>query len=388
VVKTIFVKNAQKADLSIIEGAMGLFDGVRNQRIKGSSAEIALILGTPVILIVNAEGIAQSLIPLIKGYLNYLTGLNVKGIILNNSSFYHREWVKKSIEEELGVKVLGCLGKNERVKMAERHLGLVPAGENPELRSTIHLLGQWISEELDIDEIIMIAKSSGEIRLEKKEAHLVNKVNNDVAIAIAMDEAFCFCYQDNLDYMHELGADTKYFSPLYDRAIPEADGIYIGGGFPEMFWEQLSGNQSMIQSIIAAYRNRMPIWAECGGFMFLCRQFIDWDGNIHSGVGIIPARIIMTRKLQALGYVEAIALHDSIIAAQGDTYRGHEFHYSTIEGISPDNSGFSLGGYRSDGYVENNLFASYVHLHLRSHPKAARRFIDACAKYKISRTWT
>jgi cobyrinic acid a,c-diamide synthase len=256
VVKTIFVKNAQKADLSIIEGAMGLFDGVRNQRIKGSSAEIALILGTPVILIVNAEGIAQSLIPLIKGYLNYLTGLNVKGIILNNSSFYHREWVKKSIEEELGVKVLGCLGKNERVKMAERHLGLVPAGENPELRSTIHLLGQWISEELDIDEIIMIAKSSGEIRLEKKEAHLVNKVNNDVAIAIAMDEAFCFCYQDNLDYMHELGADTKYFSPLYDRAIPEADGIYIGGGFPEMFWEQLSGNQSMIQSIIAAYRNR------------------------------------------------------------------------------------------------------------------------------------
>ncbi|NLG33181.1 MAG: cobyrinic acid a,c-diamide synthase, partial [Syntrophomonadaceae bacterium] len=126
----------------------------------------------------------------------------------------------------------------------------------------------------------------------------------------------------------------------------------------------------------------MPIWAECGGFMYLCQQFIDWDGGIHSGVGIIPARVIMTRKLQALGYVEAIALHDSIIAVKGDTCRGHEFHYSTIEGINPDNSGFSLGGRRSDGYVKNNLFASFVHLHLRSHPKVARRFIDACARYK------
>lgn len=394
-IKSIFLKNSQDKDISVVEGVMGLFDGARAEHINGSSAHIALILDIPVILVVNVKGMGRSCLAIIKGFKEFEPGLKLSGVILNNAgSDYYKIVLKKCIEEELGVKVLGCLPKNTNITMPERHLGLLPAEENKELKNMLNQMADMVEAEIDLDGIIDIAQSAenSDMGLETAKdldlgVDLGTDLKEKVTIGIARDEAFSFYYQDSLDYLQELGASLQFFSPLNDRTIPKLDGLYLGGGFPEMFLDRLTNNTSMIASIKDAFTRGVPIFAECGGFMYLTKEIIDFEGKSWPGVGIVPACVRMTKRLKALGYVKATALNDSIIANKGDILKGHEFHYSEITGLKQEDAAYSLVGgkgadFRTDGYVKDNLTASYVHFHLRSNAKAAAKFVNACFNYK------
>jgi cobyrinic acid a,c-diamide synthase len=383
VIETIFARNAAGADLSVIEGVMGFYDGGRERGIKGSSAEMSILLQAPVILIVDASGAAQSCIAVAKGFIDYCPEAQIRGVILNQATEYHKTWISPVLEEELGVKVIGCLPRNDRISMPERHLGLLPADENQELRERIGAMADHIAQYLDLDAIRQIAANAPELDWQ----YQLEEAGPPVTIGVARDRAFSFYYQDSLDFLEELGAELAFFSPLDDQSIPPVDGLYIGGGFPEMFLDELSANRGMTDHIRAAFNAGIPIWAECGGFMYLCREILDWEGQSWQAAGIIPARVKMTRRLQALGYIEATAIGDSIIARQGDVLRGHEFHYSIEENLDPANYAFSIeGGIRSapgyDGYNKDNVLASYVHLHLRSNKTAAVNFLKACRQHR------
>jgi len=384
VVKTIFAKNAQNADISVIEGVMGLFDGVRGERLTGSSAHVAMILKAPVILVVNVKGMARSCVALVKGYKEYVSELNLKGIILNNAdSDYYKTILAGAIEDELGVKVLGYLPKDKQITMPERNRGLLPAEENPELSSVINLMADLVETGVDLDGLLTIAESSDFAEFKNYSSKdSTYKQYSNITIGVAKDQAFNFYYQDSLDYLQELGARLVYFSPLKDSSIPDVDGLYIGGGFPEMFIKELSGNQSMITSLHNAHAQGLPIFAESGGFVYLTQKIIDFQGTGWPAVGLVPIEVRMNNRLTALGYVKGTLLKKSIIGEAGQEIKGHEFHYAVTSEISEEESAFSLIGgkgadFRRDGYTKGNLFASYVHIHLRSNPKVALNFLDS-----------
>lgn len=385
-VRQVFTANASRADISIIEGVMGLFDGVKGGSIEGSSADISLLLKAPVILVVNVQAMAQSCVALVKGFRDYHPDVHIKGVVLNHASAYHRTWIQPALENELGLPVLGCLEINDEINMPERHLGLLPAEENQELAGLIEKMAVMIEKQLDLDRMLEIAGQAQEM-----ESAPEKQVKSAcVRIGIARDQAFSFYYQDSLDYLTEMGAYLIPFSPIRDAALPDVDGLYLGGGFPEMFLEALSGNQPMINSINNAFINNMPIYAECGGYMYLCREIEDWEGRLWLGAGLVPARVKMTRRLQALGYIEARALKDSPLAAVGEVLRGHEFHYSRIEAMDNGPNAFAFyGGWNGDGrpegYASGNLIASYLHIPMRSHSRAVARFIEACENHRKNR---
>ena len=384
VVKTVFARNAQSADISVIEGVMGLFDGARGEKLAGSSAHVAMILKAPVILVVDVKGMAKSCVALVKGYKEYVSGLDLKGIVLNNASAdYYKTILTKALEDELGVKVLGCLPKDKYITMPERHRGLLPAEENSELSLAISLMADLVETEVDIDALLTIARDSDSLEFKGYgNKDTLYKQYSNISIGVAKDEAFSFYYQDNLDYLQELGAKLIYFSPLRDSLIPDVDGLYIGGGFPELFMKKLSENQSMITSLQNAHDKGLPIFAENGGFMYLAQRIVDFQGSSWPTVGLVPIEVRITNRLAVLGYVKATFLKKSILGEIGHEIKGHEFHYYVTSEISEEESAFSLVGgkgadFRRDGYTKGNLFASHVHVHLRSNPKVALNFLDS-----------
>lgn len=391
VVKTVFVKNAAGADISIIEGVMGLFDGSKNSRMQGSTAELALLLNAPLILMVNVEGMAQSCAALIKGFLDYEPRLKLRAVVLNNCSEYHQTSLKYDLEKELGIRVLGCLPREAEIIMPSRHLGLLPAEENTELQVAIARMAELIEKNTDLDAIIELARTAEE--MDSSQACLIQadkkqrEVNGQVRIGVAQDAAFSFYYQDSLDYLKELGAELIFFSPMADEFLPEVNGLYIGGGFPEMFLPELADNQSMLYSIRKAHKQGMPIYAECGGLLYLSKYISDFEGRLWPGAGIVAAHASMSKSLKGLGYVEAHLVQDTIIGQKGDILKGHEFHYSTLNDCDDRYAAYKFNGGkgedgRLEGYVQDNLLASYVHLHLRSNPGAAVNFLNACAAFK------
>lgn len=392
VVKQIFLKNAGGADLCLVEGVMGLFDGARGERLKGSSAHIALILDLPVILVVNARGMGRSCLPLIKGFQEYEPRLKLAGVILNNAgSSYYRTEIKTAIEEELGLPVLGCLPRDREIVMPERHLGLLPAEENPRLQTVLAQMADLVEGAVDLEGLLQVAAGAPALTGPPPAGEEApGRAAGPVVIGVARDEAFSFYYQDNLDFLAELGASLVYFSPLRDRELPSVDGLYLGGGFPEMFLPELAGNGAMKESLRRAFAGGMPMVAECGGFVYLAETIVDFAGNSWEGVGLVPATARMEERLAALGYVEARALRESPLAEQGDCLRGHEFHYSVMAGLPEAKAAYVVtgGGRRkpqTEGYVDRHLVASYLHLHWRSNPRAAARFVDRCRQYRRTR---
>ncbi len=391
VVKAVFAKNAVRADIAIIEGVMGLYDGANNNRLAGSTAELALLLKAPVVLVVNVQGMAQSATALIKGYMDYEPQLNLAAVVLNNASEYHQTVLKKQLEEELGIKVLGCLPRQNDIRMPSRHLGLLPAEENSELQMAIAGMAQLVEQYIDVEAVVQMAQAAEPLSASPQDcfspARNEQIASRSIRIGVAQDNAFTFYYQDSLDYLEEMGAQIVSFSPLNDVGLPEVDGLYMGGGFPEMFLAQLAENHTMLSAIQIARQENMPIYAECGGFLYLSETIRDFAGKVWPAAGIIPAQACLGQSLAGLGYIEARLEQDSILGNKGELLRGHEFHYSTVSGLDENNSAYQLRGGkglpgRLDGYVEGNLLASYVHLHLRSNPAAADKFMKACMKYK------
>jgi cobyrinic acid a,c-diamide synthase len=380
-VKNLFISSSVKSDISIIEGVMGLFDG-KGKKGVSSTAEIAKTLQAPVILIIDAGKMAQSGAALAYGYKKYDPSLNIQGVILNNIvSLRHYRLLKEAIEDEpVNLEVMGYIPRQKELALPERHLGLVPTQESKKLEAFIDDLIQLIENNIDLEKVLNLADTSNEIdsikeRVNKKE----EKIN--VKLGIAYDEAFNFYYQLNLELLKKRGAELVYFSPIHDTKLPEVDGIYFGGGFPESFLDKLAKNKTMKQDIKEKIIQGMPAYAECGGLMYLSESIIDKKGKIHPMVGLLPGQTEMQDSLQEMGYREITSLRNNIILDKGAKARGHVFHYSSLTNLSASiNKCYHIEDDKLEGYSPfDNVLVSYLHLHFASNPDIVNNFLQRLA---------
>ena len=389
-----FCHHSGPADIAVIEGVMGLFDGLGSEAMTGSSAQIAALTGAPVVLVVNARGMAASAAALINGFVGFDPAVRVAGVIFNNvGSDSHAELLKETLTSHCpGIAWCGWLPRNEQLVIPERHLGLVTADDNPLPPGFINLLADLAERHLELDVLMTLSatrpattypgsdtESKEEVPPRSERLNLTPPV-----IAVAQDSAFCFCYPDNLRLLREAGADTVFFSPLADDALPPGtSGIYLPGGYPELHAARLAANSAMRESIRSAIRQDVPVYAECGGFVYLTEGLSDGADF----VGIFPVRARMLEKRKALGYRKVEIMSDSIIGSAGTVARGHEFHYSevcrmpsSVERIyRASRRGEQLG---LEGYCHRRCLASYIHLHFGSNPALADSFVQAC-KYTM-----
>ncbi len=371
-----FTRASNGADICIIEGVMGLFDGVDSTEI-ASTAHIAKILDVPVLLVINAHGASRSIAAVVKGFSEFDCGVNIEGIILNNTGSKRHIDIIKDVLFNAGIKakIIGALPGNKEISIPSRHLGLHMACEN---RTRIEELASFIEQHIDLDCVNTIAE-----RFKIPENSLKEQKNRyDVKIGIASDSSFCFYYEDTFDAMKQSGAELVFFSPMCDR-LPDVDGIYLGGGYPELFAKELESSNTR-HEIKKAADDGMPIYGECGALLYLCNS-LETD-RTYRMAGIFGASSRMTGKLQALGYTEADTVLDSPIARKGKVIRGHEFHYSVTECDRDSNLVYELRRGKGiiegrDGLLEHNTMASYMHTHPASNP--FDEFIQQCKMYKL-----
>lgn len=376
---SMFVRTFVDADVAVIEGVMGLYDGGRDGI--ASTATIAKLLDTPVILVVNARSAGESVAAVVLGFLRYDPSVRIVGVVVNQlGSTSHAQMVREAVER-LGVPILGMLRRDESLQVPERHLGLLPVTEN-DTGEVTRKFGTMAAASLDIKQIELLARQAPMLN-EPSPERAQSKF--PVRIGIAQDEAFSFYYPESLSMLSELGAELVPFSPLRDETLPDVDGIILGGGFPEMFLPQLSANRSMQESFREAVESGIPLYAECGGYMYLSTEVVDFDGVSYPLAGVIPAVCHMEKQLQTVGYVEARALSDNLLCRTGETLRGHEFHFSRMETTAP--AAFRMRKTRNDseteaGFAAGNLLASYLHIHFAGNVAAARRLMEACTTYR------
>lgn len=379
--KKIFLSASEEADISIIEGVMGLYDGGRGGI--SSTAQIAKALNAPVLLVIDVRSMGESAAAIAKGFRDYDPEVDLRGVIVNRyGSENHREMVCEAIKR-LGLPVVGAVPRNREAEVRERHLGLLPVEENGN-REHIENVRKMIEPAIDFDTLLKIAQSAPPLRAENNAAPRAEK---RVTIAVARDEAFSFYYPESIAVLEAAGAEIVNFSPLNDEKIPDCGGLIFGGGFPEVFAARLAANTAMKESIAGAAASGMPIYAECGGFMYLTREIKDFDGAAHRMCGLIPMSCKMNDSLRTVGYVTAKALSDNVIAKKGEELRGHEFHFSSAEAGCEIPRAFQFTKNRTGesycaGYAKDNILGSYLHLHFAGFPKAAEMFVERCAGYR------
>lgn len=377
----IFVKNAANADIAVVEGVMGLFDGYDGKTEAGSTAQMAKWLGLPVLLVASARSMARSAAALVQGFERFDNDLNFVGIIFNNiGSKRHLAYLRDALEDTVRMPLLGGIVRDKELEMPERHLGLVTRDENPLSGDYLDQLADCIEQSIDLDSLIRQLPS---VSCQWSADTGGPAKNSKVKIGIARDKAFCFYYQDNLDMLRTAGADLVFFSPLKETKLPKnLDGLYFGGGYPELFAETLSENRSLCSEIKEMSQAGMPIYGECGGFMYLCTGIIDMDGQGFPMTGCFPFTCTMQHKLSALGYRNITFTQKTILGDPGINIRGHEFHYSETD-ASPGNvqtvcEASDRKGVEKQvrGYQTNNTLGSYVHLHFGSNPVVAENFVN------------
>lgn len=387
-VREMFLRSAAGADISIIEGVMGLYDG-RGSGGEGSTAHVARVLEAPVILVLDARSMARSAAAIVLGYKNFEPGLDLCGVILNRvGSERHFLLLKEAIQSATGVPVLGRVSHSAEMELPERHLGLLPTAEKNNLSHLLDLLAQTVSETLDLEELVKAARAASALAPPGLRVFPEEPAKPDVSIGLVMDQAFNFYYRDGLDLLEALGARLVPCSALEGKLPSGLDGLYIGGGFPEMFAGDIAGNLEFIEGVKGGIKKGMPVYAECGGMMFLSRSIKDFSGREYPMAGIIPAETVMLKKRAALGYVTALALKDSILCPSGRRIRGHEFHYSVLQGLNPQDHAYLLEKEgevepRPDGYTCGSLLASYLHIHFAGCPEEAVNFVNACRNYRL-----
>lgn len=390
-VKNIFVKNSSDADISIIEGVMGMHDGFGIEKDSGSSAHVAKILNVPVILVLNAKAMALSSAAVVKGFTDFDTDVKIAGVIVNNiMGEKHFRLIKDSVEKYTDVKVLGYLPTDKDFELSSRHLGLVPSYEVEDLLSKVEKIADTIEKYIDFEEIVKIANVEWkETTVYKKEDKIVEQ---PVRIGIAYDKAFNFYYKDSLELLEEYGAEIVKFSPVNDKSLPEnLDAIYFGGGFPEVFTKDLEDNYQMKKAIVDKLQEGMPYLAECGGLMYLSNKLINFDGSVSSMTGWFDFDCEMTKRLQRFGYQEITLKNKSVLGKPGEKIRAHEFHRSkvtetaneTLYSVKKENH-FELKEWEC-GFVKKNGVAGYPHLHFRANKNFAKAFIKAAEKYRKKR---
>ncbi|WP_042346731.1 cobyrinate a,c-diamide synthase [Bacillus massiliigorillae] len=387
-VTDIVAKNSNDADISIIEGVMGFFDGKSPTSNNGSAAEISVLTESPVILVVNCASMARSVAAIVKGFQTFSSEPKIVGVIANRvGSEGHYKIVKTAIEQECGIPVLGYVKKENDIDIPSRHLGLVPAIERGELDAFFETLGNLMLETVDLEKLVAIAETTPIIQGENS---IFNKHTDEtVAIAVAKDAAFNFYYQENFELLEAYGAKLHFFSPLKGESVPaDADGLYIGGGFPEEFAAELAKEVGVKQSIKKAIESGLPTLAECGGYMYLTNSITDTNGEVSEMVGIIPGDTTMQTKRAALGYREIKGTEENFLFGPDEQVKGHEFHYSTYKTTSTYQPAYETkgrSGVKQEGYALNNLVAGYTHLHFASNPKVAEQWVQACSTFKKSK---
>lgn len=391
VVRGVLTRASADADISVIEGVMGLYDGKSPVEDSGSTAEISLLTQTPVVLVVNVHSMARSAAAVVKGFQALNPNVSIIGVIANHAgSEGHGELIRQAVEKECGIPLLGTLVRTPEVRIPERHLGLLPAVERGELEPLFEQLGEMVAQRIDIDRLLALAEappipSNSTFRL----FPAAKKLRTTVRIAIAKDAAFNFYYPENLEMLVEAGAECVFFSPLAGESVPDGvDGLYIGGGFPEEFAAELAAAEGSRTSVRRVIESGMPTFAECGGFMYLTNEIITTDGESYPMVGIIPGRTRMQTKRAALGYREAYGLAGNFLLQEGETARGHEFHYSTFETDEELPRAYEVQsrfGKKQEGVLRENVVAGYTHLHFASAPLVVERWISACLAYQEKR---
>jgi cobyrinic acid a,c-diamide synthase len=384
-VKELFSRSAHGADICVIEGVMGLFDGYDGRTESGSTAEVAKLLSAPVVLVIDAGSMARSAAAIALGFKTFDPQLNLAGVILNNvAGAAHAQWLTEAVQS-VGLTVLGCVPRNQNLSVPERHLGLYMAGERSAVtQKFIEAAKEVVCQNIDLSALESLARTAPKIGVQTLRVPTLDYQNPATRIGIARDEAFCFYYEDNFDLLREAGAELVFFSPLHDSAPPPAlSGLYLGGGYPELYAAQLAENESMRTALKSAIESGIPTYAECGGLMSLAESYFDDAGIEYPMMGVLPGSTRLTGKLK-MGYSEVVGLESSPLLEKGQTARGHEFHYS--EWIRPEESNSfayeiqpRMGGEpKPEGFAKKNLLASYVHLHFASNPDLARNFVNAC----------
>lgn len=389
--RELLFRHTVNSDFAVLEGVMGLYDGLGGVREEGSSYHLAKITETPVILVIDAKGMGRSLVSLIAGFLAYDREHLIRGVLLNRISKGYYEVVKPLIEEELKIPVTGFLPEREEWKIESRYLGLRMPGEEKDIRERLQAVSEEFKKNVSIENIINIAGSAakpgtdrGPVKTEQKTDGKGGRKTDGPVIAVARDEAFCFYYRDNLLLLEESGAKIRYFSPLRDEKLPErCHGLLLGGGYPELFAGRLSENSKIRTAIRKAVENGMPVVAECGGFMYLHSSLTDKEGVSYDMAGVIPGTCFYTGKAVRFGYVE-IQEKKSYFLPKDGKIKGHEFHYydSTCNGedavaVKP------VTGREYSCMIEGEMrWMGFPHLYYPSNPDFAKAFVEKAQRYK------
>ncbi len=389
-------RQAAHADLAVIEGMMGCFDGLDGATEDGSTAQIAKWLGAPVILVVDAQAIARSAAAVVMGFEQFDPDLDVAGVIFNRAGGpAHYRWMCEALERSCRARPVGFLPLRGSLALPERHLGLVTAVEQGLSGAFLAELREVIEECLDVDRLLALATSriiagsedaaetTRRIAADGPAGHVVGRA---VRIGVARDRAFQFYYAANLDLLRSAGASLVFWSPIGDAGVPNVDALYFGGGYPEVYAHQLSSNRGMIEAVSAFARSGRPIYAECGGLMYLAEALEDEAGTPHRMVGLLPTTARMTPKRLTIGYIEVEVVRDTPLAPAGTVLRGHEFHASQLDEVPasiPRAYATRMprsGAPRADGFLIGNALLSYVHVHFGSHPQVAAHLADAASR--------
>jgi len=379
-IREVFASHAAGADLSIVECNHGLHDGLDLEG-RDSSAALARLLQAPVLLVVNARRITRGIVPLLLGQVDFDRSVKVAGVVLNNVvSPRHEEKIRAALERYCDIPVFGVIPFRPDLEIAERHLGLTPLKEDPALLSRLDSLAAAVEECLDVEGITTLAASADPI-MPPEGRPVTPQRESVVRLGVAMDRAFNFYYPENLEALEAAGAELVPFSPLGDRRIPDVDGIYLGGGFPEFFMDELQKNGEMRESLRRGVDEGLPLWAECGGLIYLARR-LHWRGKTASMAGVLPCDVAMSERPAGHGYVILEETGKGPWPQAERRLRGHEFHHSRIVDLegAPDFAYRTLRGSGAaaghDGLVYGNCLATYTHLHCDGAPFWAEEFVS------------
>lgn len=385
----IFNRYGAGCDVAVVEGVMGLFDGISGTEDHGSTGQIAKTLGLPVILVVDARSMARSAAALVSGYTHFDDKLNIAGVIFNRvGSESHAELLMEAMTLVPHIPVLGCLGRDDTITTPSRHLGLITAEESGPDMDRYQRLADWVESGLDIEKLLAALPEVEAVPPFEPVAGI-----GTVSIGLARDAAFCFYYEENLRLLREAGARLVEFSPMNDPHLPDnIQGLYLGGGYPELYAFELGQNNKLRREVKEFCDSGHPVYAECGGFMYLMNDIITGRGR-YAMSGVFPVRAEMGERFRALGYREVTTTADTPLGPAGARMRGHEFHYSAIQNetdkdhFDPETmpAVYAMTGRKGiidtpEGFLHANTLGSYVHLHFGSQPKAAAAFVAACKR--------
>ena len=388
----LFLDKRADGDFAVLEGVMGLYDGLGGIYEQGSSYHLAKVTQTPIILVVDAKGMGKSVLALIAGFLQYDTQHLIKGVLLNRMSKGYYDIIKPLIEKELSVKVVGYFPEQKDIGLSSRHLGLVMPDELSDIKEQLDELAGRLKKTIDLDMLLDIAAEAEEItKTTNTEQMQIQNQNNTVNIAVAMDEAFCFYYEDNLRLLEKCGAKLQYFSPLHDTSLPkDCDAMLLGGGYPELYAKELSENLSMRNSIKTAFKTGLPTVAECGGFMYLhtyihniCEEDADAQNYVFGMTGALDSECHFKGKLVRFGYIELEEKHSNFLPMD-EKIRAHEFHYydSTDNGADCIATKPATGRSYDCVISHDNYWLGFPHLYYPSNPHFAESLVRKAYEYR------